>query len=239
MSSAPAQTATIERIVERTPDTRSFFLRLAGGRPIPFVPGQFLSFLLPAGGTTLTRAYTIASLPDETALVEICLNRVPGGPGSAYLFNRREGDELRFTGPWGRFVLDETSDAEHVFIADRVGVVPFRPMLARLLTGRPESPVRLVYGAARESELLFLDEWRAWERRCAGFSFHPLTPGAGQDAYSIEATVVPYVEQRFVHADANRDRRFYLCGIGRPTLRLRDILRGTGYARSAVKYEKW
>ena len=239
MSSAPAQTAIIERIVERTPDTRSFFLRFTGDRPLPFVPGQFLSFLLPAGGKTLTRAYTIASLPDETAPVEICLNRVPGGPGSAYLFDRRESDELRFTGPWGRFVLDETSDAEHVFIADRVGVVPFRPMLARLLTGRSKFPVRLLYGAPRESALLFLDEWRAWERRCPRFSFHPLIPGEGQGAYSIKATVAPYVEQRFVHADANRDRHFYLCGIGRPTLRLRDLLRGAGYARGAVKYEKW
>ena len=239
MSSAPAYTATIERVVERAPDTRSFFLRVAGGRPLPFVPGQFLSFLLPVDGKTLTRAYTIASLQDDAGPIEICLNRVAGGPGSAYLFGCREGDELRFTGPWGRFVLDEPSDAEHVFIADRVGVVPFRPMLARLLSGRPRFPVSLLYGAARKSDLLFLNEWRVWERRCPQFSFHPLIPGEGQGAYSMDTTVVPYVEQRFVNTDSSRDRRFSICGIGRPTLRLRDLLRSAGYARGAVKYEKW
>ena len=239
MSSAPTYAAAIERVVERAPDTRSFFLRVAGGRPLPSVPGQFLSFLLPADGKTLTRAYTIASPPDETGPIEICLNRVAGGPGSAYLFGCREGDELRFTGPWGRFVIDEPSDAEHVFIADRVGVVPFRPMLARLLSGRPRFPVSLLYGAARKSDLLFLDEWRTWDLRCPQFSFHPLIPGEGQGAYSIDATVVPYVEQRFVKADHNRDRRFSICGIGRPLLRVRDVLRGAGYARGAVKYEKW
>ena len=76
MPSSPTFTATIEKIVERTPDIRSFFLRVGNGQKLPFLPGQFLSFLLPVGGETLTRAYTIASLPEEEDCFEIWLQRV-------------------------------------------------------------------------------------------------------------------------------------------------------------------
>ena len=239
MSSSPTFTATIERIVERTPDTRSFFLRVGNGQKLSFLPGQFLSFLLPVGGETLTRAYTIASLPEEEECFEICLNQVDGGPGSSYLFSRKEADVLCFTGPWGNFVLDQPTDAEYIFIADRVGAVPFRPMIARLLTAGGHHTARLLYAAPRTRDLLYAAEWKRWEGQCAHFSFQPLTAACEPEEYSIEKVLSPHVEQHFVKEARLHGRQFYICGIGRPILLLRDLLRGAGYERHAVKYEKW
>ena len=39
--------------------------------------------------------------------------------------------------------------------------------------------------------------------------------------------------------DADRGRHFYICGVGMPVTQLRDLLRGAGYQRRAVQYEKW
>ena len=239
MSSSPTFTAAIEKIVERTLDTRSFFLRVANGRKLSFLPGQFLSFLLPVGGETLTRAYTIASLPGEEECFEICLNQVDGGPGSPYLFSRKESDVLCFTGPWGNFVLDQPTNAEYIFIADRVGVVPFRPMIARLLTASGHHTARLLYAAPQAGDLLYAAEWQRWEGQCAHFSFQPLTDQCEPEKYSIEKVLLPYIEQHFVKEARQPSRQFYICGIGRPVLLLRDLLRGAGYERQAVKYEKW
>ena len=240
--------ATITRIVERAPDTRSFFLHLVGGlgtQKFAFKPGQFLSFSLPAGEQTITRAYTIASLPEDSEHLEICLNRLPEGPGSTYLFSRKEADILRFTGPWGTFVLDQPVKTEYVFIADRVGVVPFRSMLQRLLSSSKKSTARLLYAARQESDLLYRDEWQACERQDPRFSFRPIlephnpsTPSE-PDEYGVEKSLLPYIEQHYVQNHTRRDRHFYICGIGRPILLLRDLLRGAGYERKAVKYEKW
>src|SRR5262249_42832850 len=135
-TSAPTQRltyeATIERIVERAPQTRSFFLRLPATQPLVFTPGQFISCLLPVGGETIIRPYSIASSPQETAL-DICLNLVPDGPGSHYLFGLDVGATLRFTGPWGTFTLERQPEAECVFIAEGTGIAPIRPMLLRAL----------------------------------------------------------------------------------------------------------
>ncbi len=239
MSSSPTFTAAIEKIIERTPDTRSFFLRVTNGQKLSFLPGQFLSFLLPVSDEILTRAYTIASLPGEEECFEVCLNQVDGGPGSSYLFSRKEADVLCFTGPWGKFVLDQPTAAEYIFIADRVGVVPFRPMIARLLTAGGQHPVRLLYAAPQEGDLLYADEWQRRERQYPHFSFLPLTDECEPGGYSIEKGLLSYVERHFVKEARQHRRQFYLCGIGRPILLLRDLLRGAGYERQAVKYEKW
>ncbi len=240
MSSAPTLTAKIEAIIERTPDTRSFFLRVANGQKLSFQPGQFLSFLLPVGGEPLTRAYTIASLPGEQECFEICLNRVNGGLGSSYFFGLKEADDLCFTGPWGNFVLNQPRDAEYIFIADRIGVVPFRPMLAHLLTTGGYHTARLLYAMPRAKDVLYAAEWQSWARQYARFSFRPLTAGCKPETYSIEQVLLPYIEQHFVKEEQQLDRRqFYICGIGKPVLLLRDLLRNAGYKRQAVKYEKW
>src|SRR6185369_5957323 len=123
---AVEHTARLVDVVVHAPDTRSLFLEPA--ERLPFKPGQFVSCLVPSGGGTLNRPYSLASSPDE-ARWEILLNLVPGGPGSQYLFERRAGDTIRVTGPWGTFVVDALPDAETIFVAERTGIAPIRAML--------------------------------------------------------------------------------------------------------------
>jgi CDP-4-dehydro-6-deoxyglucose reductase, E3 len=220
--------ATIARIVERAPETRSFFLQLPQGQRFTFAPGQFISCLLPLGAPTLIRPYSLASSPGEPEL-EICLNRVPGGLGSAYLFGLDVGATLRFTGPWGTFALDEAPDAACVFIAEGTGIAPIRPMLRRVLGSHRAHPVRLHYAAASRVDLLYADEFEAAAQAHDNFTFAPL----------IAEPLGEMIARRYVDEDQDRRRHFYICGVGDIVPRLRDLLRGSGYERRAVQYEKW
>src|SRR5437879_3017621 len=137
--------AHLVRVVEQGADTRSLYLRQTTGPRIAFRPGQFISCLLPVGGETLIRPYSLASDPEHEDM-EICLNLVPGGRGSPYLLGLPVGASVRFTGPWGTFVLDRAPEVESVFIADGTGVAPIRPMLRRALATTPRHPIRLLCG---------------------------------------------------------------------------------------------
>jgi ferredoxin-NADP reductase len=53
------------------------------------------------------------------------------------------------------------------------------------------------------------------------------------------ARVEDEVRRRYLETDADRSRQFFVCGVGDVVPRLRDALRGGGYARRAVQYEKW
>lgn len=212
-------TARVLHVVEHGPALRSLFLE----RPpsLAFVPGQFLSFRLEVGGQTLTKPYTIASAPEEPAHLEILFDRVPGGAGSTHLFARGPGDPLHCTGPWGAFALDRAPDAEAIFVAHGTGIAAIRPMLQR--AARTAShPLHLVYGTRTP---VYVDELRG----LAGLDVTLVEPEALADV----------VRDRWIDADADRTRHFYVCGIGTIVPTLRDLLRGAGYARRAVQYEKW
>jgi ferredoxin-NADP reductase len=232
--------ATIERLFDHTPDTRSFFLRLTERPRFAFLPGQFLSLQLPVDDEILTRPYSIASSPEDGDLLEICLNIVPNGLGSHYLFAREVGDTLRFTGPWGTFVLDQPPEAECVFIADGTGIAPIRPMLRRALTfsSRP-FPVRLLYSTPSERDLLYREEWETWRKHCGRFIFTPLLRHPPAEWQGLHGSLVEYVDRRYVLQDEDRSRHFYICGVGQQVTQLRDLLRQAGYQRRAVQYERW
>src|SRR2546427_5087234 len=103
--------ARLVRFVEQEADTRALFLRQTTAPRIAFRPGQFISCLLPVGGETLIRPYSLASDPEREDM-EICLNLVPGGRGSACLLTLPTAATVRFTGPWGTFTLDRAPEVE-------------------------------------------------------------------------------------------------------------------------------
>jgi ferredoxin-NADP reductase len=216
---AEERTAILESVVDHGADTRSLLLRIPGG--IAFRPGQFLSCLLPIDGERLIRPYSIASDPEDPGRVELLLNLVPGGRGSRYLFDLAAGAALRFTGPWGTFVLDRAPDAETVFVAVETGIAPIRPMVHRALATATH-PVTLLHATARPL-------YRAELAALGGLRVDYLDPARVEDV----------MRRRYLEGDTDRSRHFFICGVGDVVPRLRDALRGGGYARRAVQYEKW
>src|SRR5271170_5262964 len=120
--------ARVERIFDHAEDTRSLFLRMAEGSLPRFVPGMFISVAIPLANETRTRPYTIATNPEDGEPFELCFNLVPGGAGSAWMFDRRIGDVIDFIGPFGAFTLDRAPAVETIFIAEGTGIAAIRPM---------------------------------------------------------------------------------------------------------------
>jgi ferredoxin-NADP reductase len=220
---APEREGILEQVVDHGGDIRSLLLRLTA--PLAFRPGQFVSCLLPLDGGII-RPYSIASSPEEPQRIELLLNPVPGGPGSHYLLGLAPGATVRFTGPWGTFTLDAAPDAETVFIAEGTAIAPIRPMLRRALA-TARHPLFLLHASGHS---LYGEELAAAARDPhRRFGFERIPPA------DLEAEV----RRRWVDADADRSRHFFVCGVGAIVPRMRDLLRGAGYARRAVQYEKW
>ncbi len=230
--------ATVERIQEWTPVTRSLFLRLAAGARMPFNAGQFISLALPVGDSPpLVRPYSLASDPDAE-LLEICVDRVPGGLGSAYLFTLVPGAALSFKGPFGTFMVDEPPAAEMVCIGERTGIAPIRAIVRRALARGGEQPVRVLHGAPTEAALLYGAELTELGRTHARLSWEPVLSGAGAVA-GENPRLETLVLDRYVHADDDRTRHFWICAVGDLVRRLREALRAAGYERRAIRYEQW
>jgi ferredoxin-NADP reductase len=230
--------ASVARIFDHVADTRSLFLSLTDGKHLRFTPGQFISIAIPLGDETRSRPYTIASSPDDGGPLEICFNRVPGGRGVEWLFERRVGDTFDFIGPFGTFTMERAPAVEVGFIAEGTAIAPIRTMLKRALSSPERAASRpkmhLVYAAPDAEHLLYRNDLDAL---------------AGSPNFTYETVIAPpeqiydrlaaIANARWVKGDADRTRQFFICGVGMGVIRLRDLLRGSGYERRAVHYEQW
>jgi ferredoxin-NADP reductase len=238
---APAREyhATLERVTVWTTTTRSLFLRFAADRTLPYDPGQFVSLVLPVGGLPpLVRAYSLASSSDDGGLLELCVDRVADGVGSAYLCGLAPGASLVLRGPFGSFKLAEPPDAEMVFIAAGTGIAPIRPMVQRAVARGGRRPITVLQGGYTDDVLLFGDELAALAATEPRVRWEPVLTAAGTPATEHPALETCVVE-RFIDADQDRSRHFWICAVGALAPRLRDCLRAAGYERRAVRCERW
>ena len=225
--------ARVERIFDHTADTRSLFLSLTSGKHLRFIPGQFISITIPLGDETRSRPYSIASDPEDRGPLEICFNRVAGGRGVGWMFERRVGDTIDFSGPFGAFTLDRAPEVEAGFIAEGTAIAPIRPMVRRALGAGSHPALSLLYAAPDSEHLLYREEIEQWS--AAGVNFASLLAPASE----LYDRLIAETRRRWVDADSDRSRHFFVCGVGKGVLRLRDLLRGAGYERRAVHYEQW
>ncbi len=95
--------------------------------------------------------------------------------------------------------------------------------------------MHLLYAADRDEHILYRREFEDCARSDADFSFEAII----EPPESLYRRLHDETQWRWVKADADRTRQFYLCGIGKGVIALRDLLRGAGYERRAVHYEQW
>ncbi|MFM6852768.1 MAG: NADH:ubiquinone reductase (Na(+)-transporting) subunit F [Sphingopyxis sp.] len=223
-------TATVVRMADLTPTIRGIWLQLVGEHgsgpggeqgdaenaaanpaPLHFQAGQYVSLHMPGG--VGTRAFSIASPPDGTGLIELNVRRVPGGRGTAHLHDALNlGDELPLTGPYGRFFVRSGARQPMIFMAGGSGLSSPRSMILDRLAAGEDQQITLIYGQRTRDELYYHDEFVALAARHANFTYVPAlshdAPGSGWDG---ARGMVHDVAGALFSSDF-RGHKAYLCG---------------------------
>jgi phenol hydroxylase P5 protein len=181
------------------------------GDGIDFQAGQYVMVKLP--GVDAPRAFSIANAPSSRTHVELQVRRVPGGAGTGFVHERLKlGDRVRFSGPYGRFVVRKSRGGPLIFLAGGTGVSSPRAMILDLLEEGYAEPITLIHGVRTEADLYGRAEFEALAVKHPNFRYVP--------ALSSEPEDSAWAGQRgFVHDVAKRlyDGQFegltaYLCG---------------------------
>ena len=141
------QQTVIEEIIPLAPDVRGD--RAAQPRGADPVPSWAVGIAAPARGRTAAPGTCLLAGPPEEpgGSLTLCLDRVEGGLGSGYLFEREVGDRIVVGEALGNLVLPEPLEQGILFVARLHRHRPFRCMLLAF-EGQPlPCRVRLVYGA--------------------------------------------------------------------------------------------
>lgn len=226
--------ATLIDFKQLTPEVRHFIFEASGVEQLRFLPGQFASLTQTIEGKEITRAYSFASAPGEGNRFELCLNHVPDGQFSEWLFELTPGGAVEMRLPMGTFTLHHP-DREAVFVATGTGIAPFRSMLmAHLNDSSPD--VTLIFGTRYEHGLLYRPEFDEMARLHPQFHFLPVLSRPEPGWTGRTGRVQPHLK------DLLKDHRnvdIYLCGLKEMVNETRAMLKEMGFDRKQIFYEKY
>lgn len=219
---------------EIAPNVRHFVFEVPEVRDFYFVPGQFVSLTHILDGKEITRPYSIASKPGGNRF-DLCLNLVEDGLFSPWLFSLEPGDEIETSAPLGFFVL-RNPQHDALFVATGTGIAPIRSMLEAWLGQDDPRKLTLLYGVRYEYGLLYRDEFEELAGKHPNFDFRP-TLSRPEPAWRgrtghVQAHLVEAVEER-------PDMDVYICGLKAMVDDVRALLKGMGFDRKQIIYEKY
>ena len=197
---------TLAQLDKVSDSTIAFNIELDEGQPaINFLAGQYVKVSIP--GTTESRSYSFSTKPGE-CLTGFVVRNVPNGQMSEYLSeNAQVGDKITYTGPYGSFYLRNIVRPTIMF-AGGTGIAPFLSMLQVLEEKGSEHPIRLVFGATNDFDLVALDTLNALQEKYSWFEFRTVVSHPDID-YARKGYVTGHVESEWLNAG---DVDISLCG---------------------------
>src|ERR1700757_2799445 len=147
----------IAKIVQETPDARSFVLEVPDDLADRFRyrAGQFLTFRVPHDAGAFNRCYSLSSAPETDGRhLKVTVKRVRGGKGSNW-FNDAlaEGNTLHVLPPAGRFVLRE-GHAPLLLFGGGSGITPMMSLIKSALRSGTRR-IRLFYANRDKPSIIF------------------------------------------------------------------------------------
>lgn len=231
-------TARLLECRDLSESTKHFHWEVEEAHKFDFQAGQFVSMLADHDGREITRAYSIASAPRGDNKFDLCLNRVPDGFFSNFLCDLRAGDEVRFHGPHGYFVLKQPA-RDSIFVATGTGIAPIRGMIHWLLDDASRHENRqfwLVFGVRYRQDLYYDEEFRLLERDHPNFHYIPTLSRENTAWTGARGYVQEHVERL---AAGRTDMSAYICGLKDMVAANRDLLKKLGWDRKSILYERF
>ena len=231
-----SHTAYLRNVWYTNDRTKHFEFETRNGSQFEYQPGQFISMDVEVDGKRCVRSYSVASSPHHDNRFDLCLNIIPHGLVSSWLFHLQPGERIQFRGPFGGFTLREPLGPVSAFIATGTGIAPIRAMLQYAYQAPNPAEVWLLFGVRKEADILYREEFERLARDNPGFHFIPTLsrpePGwTGHTGY-VQKQVTRYLAgKRGLHA--------YVCGLNKMVNDVCQQLLAMGYDQSALSFEKY
>lgn len=218
--------------------TRRFWLEMPDVESIDFIPGQFITLDLPVHEkrTKRWKSYSIASHPNGTNIIELCIVFQEGGLGTTYLFHEAKiGTQLRFKGPLGVFTIPKDLDEEIVMIATGTGVAPFRSIMNHIQNhDLAFKKMHVIFGTRVEDGILYRKEFEALAEKYPNFTYD-VALSRSDDWEGYKGYVHQIYEEKY--SEVITGRKFYLCGWRNMIDQARENFTNMGYDRKQVIFE--
>ncbi len=230
---SPTLTARCVRVIDETPDVKTFTFVAEPSVEFTYQPGQFVTLNLEINGKTIKRAYSISSTPSRPHSIDITVkratppNNVPDAPPglvSNWLHdNLQAGSQVKIGSPLGDFSCIEHPSSKILFISAGSGITPMMSMSRWLLDTNAGSDIVFFHSARTADDIVFRQELELMTSRYANFQLattltredsNSSPGGIGRFSKSMLSEIAPDFAERTV----------YVCGSEAFTQKVKEIL---------------
>ncbi len=205
---SPNTTWVIKKIIEETPDTRTFIL--SPHAPVNYNPGQFLSFTFEIDGSSHTRAYSLCSSPYIDEPLAVTVKRVEQGLVSNYMNTQlKEQDLVQIQPPQGRFTPDLSNQTNsYVLFAGGSGITPIFSILKSIMKQKPHAVIHLFYANKNVQSIIFKDQLDLLEQTNKNLQVqHYLDVSTG--SLLTTETINQYIQTLPINLESSE---YFICG---------------------------
>jgi ferredoxin-NADP reductase len=214
------------------PGVRRVRLRVLDAERLGHRAGQYiLLHARAADGTIVKRAYSVASPPREDPFFELCVRLIPERPASGFVHSVTPGTQVPFTGPWGKFVVDD--DARDLVLVATGSAISCTGAIIEDELGRPRARrLRFLWGLRDQSDIHRAARFEELAAAHSRFSYQIMLsrPGPGWSGSRERVTVA-------LRAEVRADALYYLAGNGAMVADAEDILATADVPPTSVRKE--
>jgi len=228
----------VTKVVQETPDTRTFRLEPPPSFDPEWKPGQFITINLPDDPKT-RRAYSLSSSPLDGHFLEITIKQM-GSFGTRVYEMVKEGTVLQVIPPRGKFVLPANPDVPVMLISGGSGVTPYRSMMRYLIQKKLPTRVVNLYSARVPADIIFKDEFETLCRVDPNFRFFVTCTRVPPEDLSWTGLRGRVNTEMFLRFSPDAGRTvYYSCGSHDFIAGTTKLLYDMGLPKERVIFEDW
>jgi ferredoxin-NADP reductase len=201
-----------------------------------FSGGQYIivdSGIVIAGDRIAKRAYSILSTDKDQRQFQLAVRKIGDGPGSNFMHSLQPGAELKFSGPWGKFIMEMGIDGDNLVFATDTGITAALGLLESRAMRSMRNRTRVIWLAESEDYFLpfpfVIDEFDRIGMR--NFSVIKIPPVADSARLQKARELIEAVVAEEMPA------RAYLCGDGSVVYMAQEGLISQGMSPDSVRIE--
>jgi len=226
----------VVKIVEEAPKVKTFHVKVP--ETFTFEPGQFVMLSLPE--KKLPRAFSIASSPTQERIIELTIKieSYPQEEGARHLSpllgKIKEGQEVTFKGPYGKFVLDESHD-DLIFIAAGTGIAPLMSMIRYCLANNHQKNITLFNCNRTPKHIIYKKELEKIKNKITLIQTIS-RPEESSGWGGHEGRITKQLLEEYI---TNKNALVYICGPNAMVKQAQHDLEELEFPKEHVKVELW
>jgi ferredoxin-NADP reductase len=223
---------TVTESIQRTRNIIS--VRFAKPEGFEYLPGQYIFITIGSGDAELRKPLSISCSPTE-GFLEVT-KRLTGHPFSNALALLKEGDKVRFKGPFGEF----TFLGEHKkigMLSGGIGITPLRSMIKYISDKMLDIDIVLFYSNSHEDDIAFEKEFEDLKKKFPKLNIVSTVTRPGPSWTGITGRIS--ADMIKTHLPDYKDRVFYVSGPTKMVDSSLDLLKEMNVPRVQIKKESF